>query len=137
MLLVSRVSQWLVRTCLASGSDVAWSLVVFVVVLILVRLAQLYREQRKLPPGPWGIPILGYLPFLKGDMHLQYKELSEKYGPMFSARLGSQTIVVLGDHRTIREAFRKEEFTGRPQTEFTQILGGYGEYQESRSVSVA
>lgn len=126
---VARAGQWLLRTHSASefsGADIGWSLLVFVVVLVLVRLAQLYREQRRLPPGPWGVPILGYLPFLKGDIHLHYKELTEKYGPMFSARLGAQTIVVLGDHKTIREAFRKEEFTGRPQTEFTEILGGYG-----------
>ncbi|CAL7950805.1 unnamed protein product [Xylocopa violacea] len=45
---------------------------------------------------------------------------------MFSARLGTQLVVVLSDHRTIRDTFRREEFTGRPHTEFINILGGYG-----------
>lgn len=137
MLLVTRLAHWLLRTCACSGADMAWSLLVFVVVLVAVRLVQLYREQRRLPPGPWGLPVLGYLPFLKGDLHQQYKELSDKYGPMFSARLGRQTIVVLGDHKTIREAFRKEEFTARPQTEFSAILGGYGECPRVQCLAIA
>lgn len=64
---------------------------------------------------------------MKGDSHLHYKDLARKYGTMFSTRLGNQLVVVLSDHKTIREAFRKEEFTGRPHTEFMNILEGYGE----------
>ncbi|XP_074102402.1 cytochrome P450 18a1 isoform X2 [Cotesia typhae] len=103
-----------------------YNLVVFIVVIGLVRLVQWVRYLRSLPPGPWGFPILGYLPFIKGDLHLQFGRLAAEYGSMFSAKLGSQLIVVLSDHRTIRETFRREEFSGRPHTEFMNILGGYG-----------
>lgn len=79
-----------------------------------------------LPPGPWGLPLTGYLPFLRADTHIHFKELAAKYGSVFSTRLGNKLIVVLSDYRMIREAFSKEEFTGRPDTEFSNILGGYG-----------
>ncbi|KAJ8985266.1 hypothetical protein NQ317_007051 [Molorchus minor] len=101
-------------------------LFVFLTVLLLVRGLQMLREAIALPPGPWGLPILGSLPFLKGDLHLHFRDLTHKYGSLISTRLGSQLIVVLSDYKMIRDAFRKEEFTGRPNTEFTNILEGYG-----------
>lgn len=122
---VEPVIQWLYSE--AKGSDAFSTLVVFFGALTFVRLAQWYRQVRCLPPGPWGIPILGYLPFMKGaDQHVTYTELAKKYGSMFSAKLGNQLVVVLSDYRIIRDTFRREEFTGRPHNEFTNILGGYG-----------
>ncbi|XP_031367129.1 cytochrome P450 18a1 isoform X2 [Apis dorsata] len=70
--------------------------------------------------------FLGVLLVARCLQWLRYGELAKKYGPMFSARLGTQLVVVLSDHRTIRDTFRREEFTGRPHTEFINILGGYG-----------
>ncbi|XP_050304879.1 cytochrome P450 18a1 [Anthonomus grandis grandis] len=101
-------------------------LLVFIAVLILVRSIQSWMESRSLPPGPYGLPILGSLLKIKGDLHLHYRDLTHKYGSLISTRLGSQLIVVLSDYKTIRDAFRREEFTGRPNTEVTSILEGYG-----------
>lgn len=53
----------------------------------------------------------------------------QKYGSLFSTKLGSQLVIVLSDYKLIRDVFRKEEFTGRPITEFSSILGGYGEFK--------
>jgi 26-hydroxylase len=123
--------QWILSTAAENTSsyrvDVYWTLLVFLIVLTLVRVIQIRRENRHLPPGPCGFPVIGYLPFLKGDYHLHFNDLARKYGAMLSTRLGNQLVVVLGDHKTIREAFRREEFTGRPHTEIINILGGYGE----------
>lgn len=109
------------------GHDVFTTLLVFAGVLTLARLIQWYRRSRSLPPGPWGLPVFGYLPFLRNaDLHLQYGKLAKKYGSMFSARLGTQLVVVLSDYKQIRDTFRREEFAGRPHVEFMKILGGYG-----------
>nr|CAH7768008.1 unnamed protein product [Callosobruchus chinensis] len=110
-------------------------MLVFVSVLLLVRALQAFREAISLPPGPWGLPVLGSLPFLKGDLHLHYRDLTRKYGSVISTRLGSQLIVVLSDYKMIRDLFRKEEFTGRPTTEFSSILGDYGKGCMSSSFS--
>lgn len=101
-------------------------LLVFIGALILTRTLQSWLESRSLPPGPWGVPVFGSLLKIKGDLHLFYRDLTHKYGSLISTRLGSQLIVVLSDYKMIRDAFRKEEFTGRPNTEFTNILEGYG-----------
>ena len=123
------VLQWLSQAG-ASRTDAVSTLMVFISVLAVVRIFQWVRRIRSLPPGPWGVPILGYLPFLNGKaVHLHYAELAKKYGSMFSTKLGTHLVVVLSDYRAIRESFRREEFTGRPHTEFNNILGGYGKFQ--------
>lgn len=95
--------------------------------LLSARLVALIRDLRRLPPGPWAPPVVGYLPFL-GVRHKKYLELSRNYGALFSARLGNQLTVVLSDYKLIREAFRREEFTGRPSTPLMHTLDGLGEY---------
>ncbi|XP_076639929.1 cytochrome P450 18a1 [Colletes latitarsis] len=125
-MLVEHAAQWTWQAMGGTRIEVLYTLLVFLAVLLVARCLQWLKYVRSLPPGPWGVPVFGYLPFLKGDVHLRYGELAKKYGPMFSARLGTQLVVVLSDHRTIRDTFRREEFTGRPHTEFINILGGYG-----------
>lgn len=95
------------------------------VVFMVARLVTVLREMRKLPPGPWGPPVVGYLPFL-GIRHKTFLELARSYGALFSARLGNQLTVVLSDYKLIREAFRREEFTGRPSTPLMHTLDGLG-----------
>jgi 26-hydroxylase len=54
--------------------------------------------------------------------------MSKKYGSTFSAKLGNQLLVVLSDYKSIKKAFRKEAFSGRPENEISAIIEGYGEY---------
>lgn len=102
-------------------------LLVAATALLVLRLVSLLQEMRKLPPGPWGPPVVGYLPFL-GVRHKTFLELARNYGALFSARLGNQLTIVLSDYKLIREAFRREEFTGRPNTPLMHTLDGLGEY---------
>ncbi|XP_072749452.1 cytochrome P450 18a1 [Anoplolepis gracilipes] len=95
-------------------------------VFLVIQFIQWLMYIRSLPPGPWGIPYLGYIPFIKPKLYQQYDELAKKYGPIFSTRQGNQLIVVLSDANIIRKAFNLKEYTDRPHTEFTNILGGYG-----------
>ncbi|XP_015118416.1 cytochrome P450 18a1 [Diachasma alloeum] len=125
-MLVEIVVQWVWSITSGMRTDLAYSIVVFLSALGVVRAFQWFKYLRSLPPGPWGFPILGYLPFIKGDLHLQFGGLAKKYGSMFCARLGTKLVVVLSDYRTIRDTFRREEFSGRPHSEFMNILGGYG-----------
>ncbi|XP_045473904.1 cytochrome P450 18a1 [Harmonia axyridis] len=106
--------------------DLQTILFVFFGVLVLVRLFQKLRELYILPPGPWGYPIVGSICSLKKDLHVHFNDLAAEYGSLFSTRFGNQLIVVLSDYKMIRDIFRREEFTGRPNNEFTKILDGYG-----------
>lgn len=112
------------------SNDFHNTLLIFATILSIISLIQwlfnTYRELKSLPPGPWGFPIVGYLTFMGHEKHTRFMELAKEYGTLFSARLGSQLTVVMSDYKMIRECFRRDEFTGRPDTPFMQTLNGFG-----------
>nr|QST15071.1 CYP370C2 protein [Diaphanosoma celebensis] len=69
---------------------------------------------KNFPPGPMTFPLVGYLPFLRPEMHRQMAKLSEKYGDVFGLSIGSFNVVMLGSLRAIREAFKEDSLSGRP-----------------------
>lgn len=86
------------------------------------------KEWQNLPPGPWGLPILGYLPFLdRHQPHLTLTKLSKEFGPIYGIGMGSIYAVVLSDHKLIRDAFSKDSFSGRAPLYLTHgIMKGNG-----------
>nr|QOV04251.1 cytochrome P450 392E7 [Tetranychus urticae] len=73
---------------------------------------------RALPPGPWGLPIVGYLPFIRQDAYIQMTELAAKYGPVFSFKCGQFDVVVINQWKFIKEALANEHLLGRPKETF-------------------
>ncbi|PIN14767.1 Cytochrome P450 CYP2 subfamily [Handroanthus impetiginosus] len=62
-----------------------------------------------LPPGPQGLPILGYLPFLSKNMHHQFTDLAHKYGPIFKLYLGTKLCVVISSPSLVKEIVRDQD----------------------------
>ncbi|KAJ9555218.1 hypothetical protein OSB04_009832 [Centaurea solstitialis] len=48
-----------------------------------------------LPPGPIGLPLVGYIPFLGPNLHLELYKLVPRYGPIFKLYLGNNLHVVV------------------------------------------
>lgn len=84
---------------------------------------------RHLPPGPWGLPLLGYLPWLDPKhAYLTLTELSKKYGKIYSIQMGNIFTVVISDPVIIRKAFNNDSLSGRADLCLAHgIMQGYGE----------
>lgn len=94
-------------------------------------LFMIWKRNYKLPPGPWGLPILGYYPFLSEKPYIDFSKLSQRYGDVISFRsVGGKLFVVLNGVKTIKDVLvnRSEEFHGRPEEDnlLTWISDGLG-----------
>ena len=95
-----------------------WYTVVIVVIgVILWRvLSSAGITNRKSLPGPWGLPIVGYIPFLGRRMNKTITALSKRYGDVFQISIGTRKIVVVNGQKAVREALLTKgvDFAGRP-----------------------
>ncbi|OXA43400.1 Cytochrome P450 2J3 [Folsomia candida] len=88
------------------------SLIFATLLFLWIYLSQ--KRPANFPPGPMGIPIFGYLPFLGATPHKKLGEIGTKWGPIFSLYYGSYPIVVLNTLPMIKDALRRDTFSGRP-----------------------
>lgn len=110
-------SETLVTTLLG------YSLVGILLVYLLIGSGS--NSQLNYPPGPRPLPIIGNLHQL--DLKRLYKslvELSEKYGTVYTVRLGPEKVVVLAGYQTVKNALinHADEFLGRPDVPIMNIL---------------
>ena len=66
-----------------------------------------FRRPSHFPPGPRGLPVLGVAPFLGKFPERTFRKWSKSYGPIMSARLGSNDIVVLNSSDVIQQVSRR------------------------------
>ncbi|CAN0841947.1 3,9-dihydroxypterocarpan 6A-monooxygenase [Linum grandiflorum] len=82
------------------------SLVVAAALVVVLWFLLKRASNETLPPGPRGLPIVGYLPFLSTELHKSFTELGGIYGPVYKLWLGSKMYVVIGSPllaKTIRD----------------------------------
>lgn len=64
--------------------------------LAIIYFWKSHRSMKGLPPGPSGLPILGYLGLFKGgDPRPNIERLRKQYGDIFSLYIGSTLVVVV------------------------------------------
>ncbi|KAG8011479.1 Cytochrome P450 2K1 [Nibea albiflora] len=85
--------------------SVLGALVVLVLVYIVSSSSFSSQGDRKEPPGPRPLPLLGNLLLL--DLKRPYNtllKLSKKYGSVFTVYFGPEKVVVLAGYKTVKEA---------------------------------
>ncbi|KAL0285464.1 UNVERIFIED_CONTAM: cytochrome [Sesamum angustifolium] len=67
------------------------------------------RRTPPLPPGPRGLPILGYLPFLGKNLLHQFGDLAHQYGPIYKLYLGNKLCIVINSPSLVKEVVRDQD----------------------------
>jgi ecdysteroid 25-hydroxylase CYP306A1 len=95
-------------------------IIIGVLMLIAIYFGYQRHLNKNLPPGPWGVPILGYLPWLNPTQpYKTLTELAHKYGPIYSIQMGKHFAVIMSDPSSVRMALARNELADR--TNFTVI----------------
>lgn len=91
----------------------------------------------KFPPGPYGLPLVGYLPVhSEENIFIGFEKLHQKYGKVFSLNLGpNKRCVVIGDFQMLKEAFSGEKTNARPPHQhFFNKEFRFGDGTDSRGI---
>ncbi|KAG8182770.1 hypothetical protein JTE90_023405 [Oedothorax gibbosus] len=97
-------------------------------------------KARHYPPGPIGLPLIGYVPFLGKFPSGTLWKLSKIYGDVFSFYVGRRLIVCVNDYKKIKEVLNI--VLTRPYFNYFTGKGGFGgmngvQWQEQRRFSMA
>ncbi|EAZ37779.1 zealexin A1 synthase [Oryza sativa Japonica Group] len=113
----------------AASSVLAYLLVVALLAIVpLVYFGWVARrrgEGGRLPPSPWGLPVIGHLHHLAGALpHHAMRDLARRHGPLMLLRLGELPVVVASSAEAAREVMRTRdiEFATRPMSRMTRLV---------------
>ncbi|KAH6765418.1 cytochrome P450 [Perilla frutescens var. hirtella] len=88
------------------------------------------NKKRRLPRAGGALPIIGHLHLFGGKqlLHKTLAAMAEKYGPVFTVKLGSQENLVVSSWETAKECFTTLDkvFSDRPYITATRLLGYNG-----------
>uniref|UniRef100_A0A6A7G8W0 Cytochrome P450 epoxidase-like protein n=1 Tax=Hirondellea gigas TaxID=1518452 RepID=A0A6A7G8W0_9CRUS len=100
------------------------SVLLIAVVILLISLLQFYATRtRKLPPGPYGLPFLGYAIFFdKHNITRTYDYLYKKYGSVVGLRNGLNDVVLISGWDAVNEALLNEDLAYRPRFKISMEL---------------
>jgi cytochrome P450 len=94
---------------------------VFILLTTLLLLRILYEyliRDRSLPPGPRRLPLIGNLHQASKERSWQtFEQWTKKYGPIVSAQLGGNTVIILGNAAVARDLLdrRGSIYSDRPR----------------------
>ncbi|XP_042884303.1 cytochrome P450 2L1-like [Penaeus japonicus] len=73
-----------------------------------------FKKPSGLPPGAWGLPMVGYFPLNGMSIEEQVERLHKQYGDIFLWRMGTQVVVFVNSFQLSKEVFSSKTFTNRP-----------------------
>ncbi|KAK1317091.1 Isoflavone 2'-hydroxylase [Acorus calamus] len=109
--------------------DLLFYLALLLAVLLLSRLIlsppPIHPSNKSPPPSPPSLPLIGHLHLFKKPLHRTLADLSLKYGPVLSLRVGARPVIVVSSFSAAEECFTKNDiaFGNRPRFLAGKILG--------------
>ncbi|EXJ84068.1 hypothetical protein A1O3_04735 [Capronia epimyces CBS 606.96] len=87
-----------------------WNFAVALVILYgIYRALQIGRRDKRMPPGPPTLPLLGNLHQIPiTGMYKKFKEWGEEFGGIYSLKLASSTVIVLYDRKAVHDLVDKK-----------------------------
>ncbi|XP_020236835.1 cytochrome P450 CYP82D47 [Cajanus cajan] len=116
-----------------SHSTVPFIFTIFGLLLFLFVLSSISRKRnaaatKKAPPeasGAW--PLIGHLHLLGGSKppHVTLGDMADKYGPIFTLRLGTHKTLVVSNYEMAKQCFTVNDraFASRPKSVAFEVLG--------------
>ncbi|CAO2819774.1 unnamed protein product [Amaranthus hypochondriacus] len=96
-----------------TSRNILTTLVLLLTILCFVFLTKKRNHQNPPPPppppGPRGLPLIGYLPFLNPNLHHGFKDLANKYGPIFRIWLGKQECIVISSPSLVKQVVKEQD----------------------------
>ncbi len=123
------MAGWIFNAIFIQGASLKLDNIILLLALILILVLFWKRRTRdyipRQPPGPWGFPILGHLPFLGKNVPETLHAMSGKYGSVFAIRMGSRPTVVVSGYDVIRDVIIRQgtDFAGRPDFMSWKLFG--------------
>lgn len=111
-----------------------------VVIFFIFQRRRKLSDQEQYPPGPKGLPIIGNLhQFNTSAPHIDLWELSQRYGPLMSMKLGSVPVIVVTSPKMAEQVMKTHDlvFCTRPKVVGQNKLSyngsdiAFGAYSES------
>ncbi|XP_068662024.1 cytochrome P450 77A2-like [Aristolochia californica] len=112
----------------SSFPPVVFTLAAFLISALILHLGRRSKSKSlNLPPGPPGWPIVGnLLQFARsGKQFIHYvRDLQPIYGPIFTLRMGSRTLIIISSNELAHEALidRGQIFATRPRENPTRAV---------------
>ncbi|KAK3106565.1 hypothetical protein FSP39_022647 [Pinctada imbricata] len=102
------------------------SLVICTTFLFVVYLVKMYMENKNLPPGPWGIPLLGHMTLLGKNPLTTFDDYRRQYGDIYRLRFGSWPVVVISGKDAIKTAlqYNGDTLSDRPELLSVRKISG-------------
>ncbi|XP_074263211.1 cytochrome P450 76T24-like [Silene latifolia] len=101
------------------------SLILISIIFIIFLVIKICQKSTvsKLPPGPKAWPIIGNIHQLGDRPHCSVAELSKKYGPIMTLKLGTKTTIVISSPAVAKEMFIKHDLalSGRAFPDATRV----------------
>ncbi|KAJ5569117.1 cytochrome P450 [Penicillium hetheringtonii] len=98
---------------------------------VLILALRTDRRDRRLPPGPPTLPVLGDLHQIpRKRSYLKFTEWAKQYGGLYSLKMGTGTAVVITNRRIIKELVdkRSAKYSNRPASYVSHDLMTSGDH---------